>query len=116
MDFIGIKKTFVQDFVFSLGETVQNAFRCDLENVQMCYQWRVTLGNGIFIVLVMYSVAFIIAQSLGLTYIVILLLPLSFFFTLYLCYGYQWTCFPLIPTRLLGDIVNTLNSTPPCKN
>ena len=35
MDFIGIKKTFVQDFVFSLGETMQNAFRCDLENVQM---------------------------------------------------------------------------------
>jgi len=115
MDFVGLKKTFVHDFVFSLGETVQNAFRCDLENVQMCYQWRVTLGNGIFIVLVMYSVAFIVAQSLGLTYVVILLLPLSFFFTLYLCYGYQWTCFPLIPTCLLGDIVNTLNSTLPAK-
>lgn len=112
---LGIDERFVFDFTYSATNTIVDSFQCDLENVQMCYQWRVTIGNGLVVVFVMYTVAFLLCQAFGLSFVVLLLVPLFGFFILNLCYGYQWTCFPLIPTCLLNDLVSTLNETLPAK-
>lgn len=115
LDTFDIKDTLVFDFTHSATTTVVDSFRCDLENVQMCYQWRVTIGNGLVVVFLLYSLAFFVCQAFGLTSIVVFLVPLFVFFVLNLCYGYEWACFPLIPTCLLNDIVSTLNASLPAK-
>ena len=115
LDTFDVKDTFVFDFTHSATTTVVDSFRCNLENVQMCYEWRVTIGNGLIVVFLLYSLAFLVCQAFGLTSIVVFLVPLFVFFTLNLCYGYEWACFPLIPTCLLNDIVSTLNATIPPK-
>ena len=110
-----VKITIVRDVIYSVIASSKNAMICDLENVQLCHKWNTSFFNGLIVVILMYAVAFLFTQSFGLSSIVILFFPLFVFFHLHLTYGYQWTCFPLIPTCLLGDIVSSLNETLPAK-
>ena len=114
-DFFNVPLTIFFDVLYSVVYQTADSLQCDYENVQMCHNWRVSWFNGIVIVTVYFVLAFLIAQAFGVSSLVIFFVPFFGFFHMQLCYGYQWTCFPLIPNCLIEDIVASINATLPAK-
>lgn len=107
---IGISSKGIKDFVYSSIMQIKSNFRCDLETVQECSEWRVNILMGTLVIFVIYSFAFLICNFFGIVLIPILMLPFFPFFVLQLCYGYSLFCIPTIPTCLIYDTRIALQS------
>ena len=115
LDLFSISNTIFLDALYSITNTAANSLQCDYENIQMCHRWKVNWFNGLVIVSFYFIVAYLVAQSFGMAFLVIPLVPFFGFFHMNLCYGYEWSCFPMIPNCLLEDVVASLNATIPAK-
>lgn len=110
---VGIDSKILRDVIYSVLETAQRQFRCDLDAVQTCSQWRVNAWMGTVVVAVMYGVLFAICNSLSASLVAVALVPFFPFFVWHVCYGYQLFCAPTIPACFVADIRATMQSLLP---
>ena len=107
-EWLGFRAAFFYDLFYTLTEEISDQLVCDLEAVQTCSKWRVSLVNGIFVVGSWFFVWFLVCNALRLQLLAALSLPLFYVMLMRLCYGYAWTCFPLVPTCLLEDVYTSI--------
>ena len=107
-EWLGFRVTFFYDLFYTLSLEITDQLVCDIEAIQTCSKWRVSLSNGIFVVGSWFFVWFLVCAAFRLQLLAALTLPLFYVILMRLCYGYAWTCFPLIPTCLLEDLYTSI--------
>ena len=107
-EWLGFRRSFFYDLFYTLSLEIKDQLVCDIEAVQTCSKWRVTLSNGIFVVGSWFFVWFLVCAAFRLQLLAALSLPLFYVMLMRLCYGYAWTCFPLIPSCLLEDVYTSI--------
>jgi hypothetical protein len=105
---LGLGPDVAYDLFHALIRVLEDTLRCDYEAVQTCSRPRVALHHGV-IVLAVYIFAVYAALSIfGLGLVVALLAPFFALALFYLCYGYAWTCVPMLPVCLWSDITTAV--------
>jgi hypothetical protein len=114
LDALNVQPTVFYDLFFSVASAANASFTCPYEAVQTCSHWRVRLWHGVIIVALYFSAGALLASAVGLSFVT------SFVFTalfaivlLQLCYGYTWTCAPMIPVCAWQDFTESVNALLP---
>jgi hypothetical protein len=116
-DILGINPGYVREFFSNEGTT--NVFtistsmlKCDFQAVTYCSSHRKDLLASVILILIFYVMLYFSANALGISFLVIVLIMASGFFPLLLWYSYgmAFTCYPMLPTCLLDDVIYTLSS------
>ena len=107
-ELVGFTPKLVYDLTYSLSVVFTEGIVCDLEAVQTCSKWRVTLGNGMIITAVYFCVWFAVCSAFQLSFVSAVTVPVFGAALMHLCYGYSPTCVPMVPTCLLLDVYNTI--------
>ena len=94
---LGVSPHVAYDLYHSVASVLQDSFVCDYESVQVCGRRRVTLEHGVVIIGVYVLAVYVVLALFGLGMLVALFAPLFGLGLLYLCYGYTWTCLPMLP-------------------
>jgi len=108
--FLGFKPSLVYDLFFSIITVGKDSFQCPYEVIQTCSEWRVRLWQGFIIVTFWFSCVSLVAGIFGLSFFSMFLMPLHSFVLLQLCYGYTWTCVPMIPICAWQDFSESFNT------
>ena len=103
--FIGFDPVDVYNLFYSLTVVARDSFECPYEAVQSCSDWRVRLWQGVIIVTFWFSIVSFVMGIFGISFASQFLLPLHTLVLLQLCYGFTWTCFPMIPICAWQDFV-----------
>lgn len=101
---LGIAPHAAYDLFYAVVRVLEDGLRCDYEAVQTCSRPRVALEHGLVIVAVYVLATYAAFSLLGLGLLVALCAPLFTLALFYLCYGYAWTCAPMLPVCLWSDI------------
>ena len=106
---LGVGPLVAYDLYYSVARVLEDSLVCDYESVQTCSRRRVRLEHGIVVVgvYVLAVYAFFALFGLGLL-VALLLAPLLVLCLLQLCYGYSWTCLPMLPVCLWSDVTSAL--------
>ena len=89
--------------------------KCDFQSVTFCSAHRKDLFASIIILLTLFAILGYFGQLMGLSYISTFL-ALSFTpMLLWYAYGMAFTCSPMLPTCLIDDVVDMLESIFPLK-
>jgi hypothetical protein len=104
---LGLRRTMFYDVLYSIIDELQSNLRCDLNAVQTCSKWNVSIGNGLLVVGSYFFVVFLLLNAFKLDFLAIFAVPFLWVFLWRLCYGYSWTCVPLLPPCLITDIATT---------
>ena len=112
-DLIGFKPVLAYNTLYSIATVGKNSFQCPYEAVQSCSQWRVRLWQGFIIVTFWFSIASLVAGIFGLSFFSMFLLPLHSIVLLQLCYGYTWTCLPMLPICAWQDFAESFDAVFP---
>ena len=104
---LGLRRTMFYDVLYSIIDELQSNLRCDLNAVQTCSKWNVSIGNGLLVVGSYFFVIFLLLNAFKLDFLAIFAVPFLWVFLWRLCYGYSWTCAPLLPPCLITDIAAT---------
>lgn len=109
LEFVGFEVRTLFDFFYSLLIESKNSFTCPYEAVQTCSEWHVRIWQGLIIVTIWFTVWALIANAIGLSVLVSLSIPLHALLVLRICYGYTWTCLPMIPICAWQDLIETMD-------
>ena len=109
LDALDVRPTVFYDLLFSLASVANTSFTCDYHAVQTCSAWSVRLWQGAIIVLLYFSAVSIFTSALGLSFSSALLVPFFSLVLLQLCYGYAWTCVPMVPVCAWQDFTESMN-------
>jgi hypothetical protein len=101
------------DVLFSLASAANASFTCPYHAVQTCSAWRVRLWQAVVIVVLYFSAAALLTGALGLSFVNGLLVPFFSLVTLQLCYGYTWTCLPMVPVCAWQDFTESIHTLLP---
>ena len=114
MDALDVQPSIFYDLVFSVATAANASFTCPYEAVQTCSRWRVRLWHGFIIVSVYLSLAALVASPVGLSFVTTFIFAGFFGIALaQLCYGYMWTCAPMIPVCAWQDFTESVNALLP---
>lgn len=113
LDALDLRPTVFYNFLFSMASAVNTSFTCPYEAVQTCSRWRVRLWQGLIIVTVYFCVAALLMSAVGLSFISALLVPLFSLVLWQLCYGYTFTCLPMVPVCAWQDLTESINTLLP---
>jgi len=105
---LGLQDTFFYDSVYSFLFEVEHSLACDLAAVQTCSKWTVRMGHGLIVVLVGYLAFVVLLTAFRLETFAVFVVPFLWLFLWRLCYGFSWTCVPLLPVCLVEDIYTTV--------
>ena len=108
-EWVNIDRRSVSDWAESVITETVHLTRCDFEAIQTCSRWKVRLASGTVIVGIWFAIWFVICNALGFGFLATLTMPLFSLLLPYVCYGYTWTCLPMIPTCALQDFHETLS-------
>ena len=97
------------DIYYSITEDIKDSLVCDLEAVQTCSKWTVSLHKGVLVVGFWFWLWFLVCAAFRLEILAAMSLPLMGVLTLRLCYGYSWTCVPMIPSCFLEDVYQSIS-------
>ena len=97
------------DIYYSITEDIKDSLVCDLEAVQTCSKWTVSLHKGLLVVGFWFWLWFLVCAAFRLEILAAMSLPLMGVLTLRLCYGYSWTCVPMIPSCFLEDVYQSIS-------
>ena len=109
LDALDIRPTVFYNFLFSIASAANTSFSCPYEAVQTCSGWQVRLWQGLVIVIFYFCVASLLTNAVGLSFISALLVPFFSLALWQLCYGYTWTCLPMIPVCAFQDLTESIN-------
>jgi len=109
LDALDIRPTVFYNFIFSVASALNTSFSCPYEAVQTCSGWQVRLWQGLVIVIFYFCVVSLIINFVGLSFISALFVPFFSLFLWQLCYGYTWTCLPMIPVCAFQDLTESIN-------
>jgi hypothetical protein len=101
------------DVLFSLASAANASFTCPYHAVQTCSAWRVRLWQALVIVVLYFSAVALLTGALGLSFVNGLLVPFFSLVTLQLCYGYTWTCLPMVPVCAWQDFTESIHTLLP---
>jgi len=114
LDALNITPSIFYDLVFSAASIANTSFTCPYEAVQTCSSWRVRLWHGFIIIFFYFSIAALSISATGLSFVSSILLANLFPLVLaQLCYGYTWTCVPMIPVCAWQDFTESVNALLP---
>lgn len=113
LDALDVRPSIFYNALFSLVSAANTSFTCSYEAVQTCSNWRVRLWQGVLILLVYFSVLCLLLNAVGLTFLGALLVPFFSIIILQLCYGYEWTCLPMVPVCSWQDFHESLQAVFP---
>jgi hypothetical protein len=105
-----IQPTFFYNVFYSLISSVNQSFTCPYESVQTCSQWKVRLWHGFLVVTFYFLVVAMIVNAVGLSFVSAFLIPLFSIVLLQICYGYTWTCLPMVPVCAWQDFTESINA------
>jgi hypothetical protein len=97
------------DVLFSLASAANASFSCPYRAVQSCSAWRVRLWQAIVIVGLYFSAVSVFNAAFGLSFLSMLLFPLFGVVIMQLCYGYTWTCVPMVPVCAWQDFTESVH-------
>ena len=100
-----ISNFFVGSSRWSLLWTVQSLFQCDLGAAVSCSRHKRDLLMSIVLYVVLYLVVGMVANATGFTFLTTVMFYGSYFVLLWYVYGVAPSCFPMLPTCLLADLV-----------
>jgi hypothetical protein len=101
------------DLYYSVARVLEDSLVCDYESVQVCSRRGVALEHGVVIIGVYVLAVYAVLALVGLGLVVALLSPLFGLGLFYLCYGYAWTCLPMLPVCLFSDVASALAAVLP---
>jgi len=104
---LGLRRTMFYDVLYSIIDELQGNLMCDLNAVQTCSKWNVSIGNGLLVVSSYFFVIYVLLSAFKLEFLAVFAIPFLWVFLWRLCYGYSWTCVPLLPPCLVEDIWRT---------
>jgi hypothetical protein len=106
---LSIEPRTVYSVWYSVASAANASFTCPYHAVQTCSGWRRRLWHAFVIVILWFSAAYFILNALGLSFVASLMIPFFSLVVLQLCYGYTWTCAPMIPVCAWQDLSETIN-------
>jgi len=106
---IKIKPRVFYDVIFSVASAANASFTCPYHAVQTCSAWRVRFWHAVVIVGLSFSAVAVVTGALGLSFVNSLFVPFFGLVLLQLCYGYTWTCLPMIPVCAWQDFTESVN-------
>jgi hypothetical protein len=109
LDTLDLRPTVFYNFLFSIASAANTSFTCPYEAVQTCSRWKVRLWQGLIIVIFYFSIAALLMNAVGLSFISALLFPFFSLALWQLCYGYTWTCLPMVPVCAWQDFIESIN-------
>jgi hypothetical protein len=109
LDVFDVQQTVFYNFLFSIASFANTSFTCPYEAVQTCSAWSVRLWQGLIIVVFYFSVAALLMNAVGLSFVSALLVLFFSVALLQLCYGYTWTCLPMVPVCAWQDFTESVN-------
>ena len=110
---LGLRDTLFYDALYSVFYEIENNIICDLEAVQTCSKWTVSMGHGLVVVFVYFFVLIVLLSAFKLENFSMFVVPFLWIMLFRLCYGYAWTCAPLLPVCLLEDLYSTVSAVFP---
>jgi len=87
----------------SVIKTVSTSTECDYLAVQTCSKWRIQLFHGVIITGVWFLGWFVLCNAFNLGFVAVLTMPFFTMVIMSICYGYSWSCVPMIPTCFFED-------------
>ena len=97
------------DIYYSITEEIKDNLVCDLEAVQTCSKWSVSLRHGVLVVGFWFWLWFLVCAAFRLEILAALSLPWMGVMIFRLCYGYSWTCLPMVPSCFLEDVYQSIS-------
>jgi hypothetical protein len=110
---LGVGPRVAYDLYYSVARVLEDSLVCDYESVQVCSRRGVALEHGVVIIGVYVLAVYAVLALVGLGLVVALLSPLFGLGLFYLCYGYAWTCLPMLPVCLFSDVASALAAVLP---
>ena len=114
--FLGINTAYIRSF-FSNTEGQTNVFtvstsmlQCDFTAVTYCTHRKKDLVMSAVLFVMLYVIVALIARMVGLPILATLMFWTSIPLLLWYCYGMALTCGPMLPTCLMDDVIQALNS------
>jgi hypothetical protein len=101
------------DLFYSVASAANASFTCPYHAVQTCSGWRRRLWHAFIIVVLWFCAAALFVNALGLTFVSSLLVPFFGLVVLQLCYGYTWTCLPMVPVCWWQDFTESVGALLP---
>ena len=89
----------------ALVRELRDSVKCDYIAVQTCSRWRVHLLHGILIAAAWFAAWGVLCAALGASFLATLTVPLFAVVVMTVCYGYQWSCAPMVPVCFFEDAV-----------
>lgn len=109
MQKLDIRPSIFYDVIFSISSAANSSFTCPYEAVQTCSHWRVRMWQGVVIIVFYFSIIAMITTAMGISFLSTLLVPFFGIVFLQLCYGYTWTCVPMIPVCMWQDFTESIH-------
>jgi hypothetical protein len=109
----GVEPRVVYDLFYSVASAANASFSCPYHAVQTCSGWRRRLWHAVVIVVLWFSAACVIFNALGISFLSSLLVPFFSLVVLQLCYGYTWTCAPMVPVCAWQDFSESVGALMP---
>ena len=109
----GIATFFATRQPWTLPWLIADLTKCDLAEVVTCSGHRRDLLASLFVIFVFYQILRAVCAAVELDIVATLFFMALPFVVLYYVYGYSPTCFPLIPTCAVSDILATAQSLMP---
>ena len=110
---VGLDLSFIKRYASSDGDTpsqlsqdITDLIRCDFEKVQHCTGQRRSLLWGAVIIAMLLAILSIVLRTLGVPMADIFLAMAFIPLTLWFVFNYSITCVPLVPTCMLGEILD----------
>jgi len=114
LDAADVRPRSFYDLFYSVASAANASFTCPYEAVQTCSHWRVRLWQGFLIVSLYFSIIALLVGSVGFSFVTAFILSSLFSVALLqLCYGYMWTCAPMIPVCAWQDFTESVNALLP---
>ena len=113
LDAAGVDTRVFYDLFYSVASAANESFTCPYHAVQTCSRWRRRLWHALIIVVLWFCAAAFVINALGLSFIASLLVPLFSLVVLQLCYGYTWTCLPMVPVCWWQDFTESVGTLLP---
>ncbi len=104
-----VRPTVFYNFLFSIASAANTLFSCPYKAVQTCSGWKVRLWQGLIIVIFYFCVTSLLMNPVSLSFMSALLVPFFSIALLQLCYGYTWTCLPMLPVCAFQDLTESIN-------
>jgi len=105
----GIDTRVFYDIFYSVASAANASFTCPYKAVQTCSGWNRRLYQAVIIVVLWFCAAALFINTLGLTFVSSLLVPFFSLVVMQLCYGYTWTCLPMVPVCWWQDFTESVN-------